>query len=102
MIASLNDDQLKVMKSLKETSNYISDSDNGFKGLPYKEIMKKSGLTLEKTLLSLGALEANNYVKHACAVQRQTIDYLGASTIELTGQKVVRMFYLTSEGKKYT
>ncbi len=100
MTANLNDDQLKVIKSLKESSRYISDADNGFNGLPYKEIMKSSGLTVEKTLLSLGALEANNLVKHSCAVQRQMIDYLGHSAVELTGQKVVRMFSLTSEGKK--
>ncbi len=100
MIANLNDDQLKVIQSLKESSHYISNADNGFKGLPYKEIMKSSGLNVEKTLLSLGALEANNFVKHSCAVQRQMIDYLGHSTVELTGQKVVRMFYLTSEGNK--
>ena len=100
MTVKLNDDQIKVLKSLKESSRYISDADNCFKGLPYKEIMKTSGLTLEKTLLSLGALEANKLVKHACAVQRQMIDYLGHSSVELTGQKVVRMFSLTSEGKK--
>ena len=100
MTAKLNDDQLRIIKSLKKSSRYISGSDNGYKGLPYKEIMKSSGLTVEKTLLSLGALEANNLVKHSCAVQRQMIDYLGHSAVELTGQKVVRMFTLTTEGKK--
>ncbi len=100
MIANLNDDQLKIIQSLKGSSHYISDADNGFKGLPYKEIMKSSGLNVEKTLLSLGALEASNLVKHSCAVQRQMIDYLGHSSVELTGQKVVRMFYLTSKGQK--
>ena len=100
MIANLNDDQLKIIQSLKGSSHYISDADNGFKGLPYKEIMKSSGLNFEKTLLSLGALEANNLVNHSCAVQRQMIDYLGHSSVELTGQKVVRMFYLTSKGQK--
>jgi hypothetical protein len=100
MIAKLNDDQIKIIQSLKESSRYISGSDNGFKGLPYKEIMKVSGLTVEKTLLSLGALEASSHVKHSCAVQRQMVDYLGASSIELTGQKVVRMFFLTSKGKE--
>jgi len=99
MTANLNDDQLKVIESLKESSHYISDADNGFKGLPYKEIMKISKLDVEKTLLSLGALEAKNFVKHSCAVQRQMIDYLGHSAVELTGQKVVRMFYLTPKGK---
>ena len=100
MTANLNDDQLKVIKSLKESSRYISNADNGYKGLPYKEIMKASGLTVEKTLLSLGALEASNHVNHSCAVQRQMVDYLGHSAVELTGQKVVRIFSLTSKGKK--
>ena len=100
MTVQLNDDQLRVIKSLKESSRYISGSDNSFKGLPYKEIMKSSELNVEKTLLSLGALEANNLVKHSCAVQGQIIDYLGHSAVELTGQKVVRMFSLTTEGKK--
>ena len=43
MTAKLNDDQLRVIKSLKELSSYISGSDKGYKGLPYKEIMKSSG-----------------------------------------------------------
>ncbi len=69
------------------------------KGLPYKEIMKATGLSLEKTLLSLGWLEANDLVQHECAVQRQIVDYLGRSGVEIAGQKIVRMFSLTSKGR---
>lgn len=98
-MVELNEDQLKILKSLKKQSNYMTNADNGFKGLRYKEIMKVTDLTVEKTLLSLGALEAKQLVKHKCAVQRQIVDYLGHSSVEITGQKIVRMFSLTSKGK---
>ncbi len=39
-MVELNDDQRKIIKTLKNPSTYIADTDNGFKGLPYKEIMK--------------------------------------------------------------
>ena len=80
-------------------ANIINSEENGIKGLPYKEIMKVSGLTLEKTLLSLGYLEANDLVHHECAVQRQIVDYHGRSNVEIAGQKIVRMFSLTPKGK---
>lgn len=99
-MVELNEDQVKILTSLKKKSAYISDADNGFKGLPYKEIMKATDLTVEKTLLSLGALEAQQLVKHTCAIQRQIVDYLGHSTVEIAGQKVIRMFSLTSKGLK--
>ena len=99
-MVKLNEDQLKVLKSLKKKSSYISDADNGFKGLQYKEIMKATDLTVEKTLLSLGALEAQQYVDHTCAVQRQIVDYLGHSSVEIAGQKIVRVFSLTPKGLK--
>ncbi|MFX0013294.1 MAG: hypothetical protein ACFFBQ_05265 [Promethearchaeota archaeon] len=97
---NLNDDQNRVINVLKNPSHYIVNSqENGIKSLPYKEIMKASGLSLEKTLLSLGYLEANQLVQHECAVQRQIVDYLGRSNVEIAGQKIVRMFSLTSKGK---
>ncbi|MFX1334574.1 MAG: hypothetical protein ACFFB2_02495 [Promethearchaeota archaeon] len=97
---NLNDDQNRVINVLKNPSHYIVNSqENGIKSLPYKEIMKASGLSLEKTLLSLGHLEANQLVQHECAVQRQIVDYLGRSNVEIAGQKIVRMFSLTSKGK---
>lgn len=96
----LNNDQNRIIDVLKNPSHYVINSDeNGIKGLPYKEIMKASGLTLEKTLLSLGYLEANDLVQHKCAVQRQIVDYHGRSNVEIAGQKIVRMFSLTSKGK---
>ncbi|MHA1994589.1 MAG: hypothetical protein ACW97Z_08625 [Candidatus Hodarchaeales archaeon] len=99
-MVKLNDDQKKVLDSLKKKSTFVSDVDNGFKGLPYKEIMKATDLTVEKTLLSLGALEAQQLIKHTCAIQRQIVDYLGHSAVEIAGQKVIRVFSLTSKGLK--
>ncbi len=96
----LNDDQNRVLEILKSPSTYVvRNEENGIHGLPYKEIMKASKLSVEKTLLSLGWLEANGYVAHKCAVQRQIVDYLGHNSVEITGQKIVRMFYLTQKGK---
>ena len=96
----LNDDQNRVFNVLKNPSQYIINSEeNGIKGLPYKEIMIASGLTLEKTLLSLGYLEGNELVQHECAIQRQIVDYHGRSNVEIAGQKIVRMFSLTPKGK---
>ncbi|MHA2238455.1 MAG: hypothetical protein ACXAB2_08830 [Candidatus Hodarchaeales archaeon] len=98
----LNTDQLKILSTLKSPSTYVTNAANGDKdiGLPYKAIMKATDLSLEKTLLSLGALEAKKLVEHTCAVQRQFVDYLGHSSVEITGQKVVRMFSLTPKGKE--
>jgi hypothetical protein len=99
-VYDLNDDQNRILNVLKNPSHYIVNSEeNGIKGLPYKEIMKASGLTVEKTLLSLGHLEANNLVQHECAVQRQIVDYHGRSNVEIAGQQIVRMFSLTRKGK---
>ena len=98
-MVKLNEDQTKILNTLKKPSAYMADTDNGYKGLPYKEIMKASDLSIEKTLLSLGSLEAKDLVKHQCAVQRQMVDYLGRTSIEITGQKIVRIFSLTSKGK---
>ncbi|UCE12528.1 MAG: hypothetical protein JSV04_10065 [Candidatus Heimdallarchaeota archaeon] len=96
----LNDDQTRVINVLKNPSLYVVNSEeNGIKGLPYKEIMRVSGLSLEKTLLSLGWLEANKLVSHECAVQRQIVEYLGRSDLEIAGQKIVRMFSLTPDWK---
>ena len=70
------------------------------RGVPYKKITEKSGLTVEKVLLSLGWLEAIGLVDHDVAVVRKTLDYLGQTNIEVAGQSVVRMFYLTDKGMK--
>lgn len=96
----LSDDQRRIIDLLKNPSHYVVRSEeNGIIGLPYKEIMKASNLSLEKTLLSLGSLEANDLVTHQCAVQRQMVDYLGRTSVEITGQKIVRLFTLTQNAK---
>jgi high-affinity nickel permease len=70
------------------------------RGVPYKKITEKSGLTVEKVLLSLGWLESIGLVDHDVAVVRKTLDYLGQTNIEVAGQSVVRMFYLTEKGSE--
>jgi hypothetical protein len=104
-LTELNDDQFRVIEALtintlSNPSTYIADHDNGILGLPYKEIMNETKLSREKTLLSLGALEARGLVHHQCGIQRQTIDYLGRSNVEIAGQKIVRIFSLTPRGRK--
>ncbi len=100
--ADLNLDQRKVILALDEPAEFYRGyhSVAGIRGAPYKKIMEKTGLTLEKTLLSIGWLEARGLIAHDVAVVRKTLDYLGQTNIEIAGQSVVRMFYLTDEGKK--
>ena len=98
----LNQDQIKVILVLADPTEFF----RGFhttatvRGVPYKKIIEKSGLSMEKVLLSLGWLEASGYIDHDVAVIRKTLDYLGQTNIEVAGQSVVRMFYLTDLGKK--
>jgi len=101
-INELNQDQRKVILALGDPAEFFRGfhTTAGVRGVPYKKIQEKSGLSLEKVLLSLGWLEATNYVDHDMAVVRKTLDYLGQTNIEVTGQSVVRMFYLTEKGKE--
>ncbi len=101
-INELNQDQIKVILTLGDPAEFFRGfhTTAGIRGVPYKKIQEKSGLTLEKVLLSLGWLEATNYVDHDVAVVRKTLDYLGQTNIEVAGQSVLRMFYLTEKGKK--
>ena len=101
-IKELNQDQIKVILTLGDPSEFFRGfhTTAGIRGVPYKKIKEKSGLTLEKVLLSLGWLEAANYVDHDVAIVRKTLDYLGQTNIEIAGQSVVRMFYLTEKGKE--
>jgi hypothetical protein len=98
----LNQDQKKVILVLKDPSEFF----RGFhttatvRGVPYKKIIEKTELSMEKVLLSLGWLEASGYIDHDVAVIRKTLEYLGQTNIEVAGQSVVRMFYLTDLGKK--
>ena len=96
----LNLDQRKVILALDEPQEYFRGyhSVAGIRGAPYKKIMEKTELTLEKTLLSIGWLEARGIIAHDVAVVRKTLDYLGQTNIEIAGQSVIRMFYLTDKG----
>ncbi|MFW9777395.1 MAG: hypothetical protein ACFFE8_00995 [Candidatus Heimdallarchaeota archaeon] len=86
-----------------DPSEYLVTEERGngvFIGLPYKKIMEKSQLSFEKTLLSLGGLEAKGLIEHVPAIQRQTINYHGRSNVEIAGQKIVRIFRLSSFGRE--
>ena len=98
----LNIDQQKVILALAEPAEFFRGfhSVEGIRGVPYKKIIEKTQLTLEKTLLSIGWLEAKGLVDHDMAIVRKTLDYLGQTNIEIAGQVPMRMFYLTKEGKK--
>lgn len=98
----LNQDQKRVILVLGDPSEFFRGfhSIGAIRGVPYKKITEKSGLTVEKVLLSIGWLEAIGLVDHDVAVVRKSLDYLGQTNIEVTGQSVVRMFYLTEKGKE--
>lgn len=99
--SNINSDQIKVMEVLNRQNLWITgDSDAKVSGIPYKEILKETKLGKEKVLLSLGWLEALGYVNHNVAIRRTYLDYLGHCNVEIAGQKVLRIFYLTDEGKK--
>jgi hypothetical protein len=99
-VKDLNLDQKKVILALANPIEYFKGyhSASGMRGVPYKKIIEKTGLTLEKTLLSIGWLEAKGVIEHDVAIVRKALDYLGQTNIEIAGQSVVRMFYLTKEG----
>ena len=98
----LNQDQRRVILVLGDPTEFFRGfhTTAAMRGVPYKKITQKSGLTVEKVLLSLGWLESIGLVEHDVAVVRKTLDYLGQTNIEIAGQSVVRMFYLTDKGKK--
>ena len=98
----LNQDQKKVILVLADPSEFFRGfhTTTTVRGVPYKKIIEKTGLSMEKVLLSLGWLEASGYIDHDVAVIRKTLEYLGQTDIEVAGQSVVRMFYLTDLGKK--
>jgi hypothetical protein len=101
-IKDLNFDQRKIILALANPVEYFKGhhSAAGMRGVPYKKLIEKTELTIEKTLLSLGWLEALGFVNHDVAIIKKTLDYLGQTNIEIAGQSVVRMFYLTEEGRK--
>ena len=98
----LNQDQRNVILALHNPEEFYRGyhSVTGIRGVPYKKIIEKTEMTLEKVLLSLGWLEAKGIVAHDVAIVRKALDYLGQTNIEIAGQSVVRMFYLTESGHK--
>ncbi|MFW9903280.1 MAG: hypothetical protein ACFFFH_03030 [Candidatus Thorarchaeota archaeon] len=98
----LNEDQRKVILALHNPEIYYKGHHSvaGIRGAPYKKILEKTKLSLEKVLLSLGYLEAKGIIAHDVAIVRKALDYLGQTNIEIAGQSIIRMFYLTDDGHK--
>lgn len=98
----LNEDQRKIILALHNPEEYFKGHHAvaGIRGAPYKKLIEKTEMTLEKVLLSLGWLEAKGLISHDVAIIRKALDYLGQTNIEIAGQSVVRMFYLTEKGRK--
>ncbi|MFX0124886.1 MAG: hypothetical protein ACFFAE_14745 [Candidatus Hodarchaeota archaeon] len=101
-IEDLNQDQRQVILALHNPEEYFKGHHSvaGIRGAPYKKIIEKTGMSLEKVLLSLGWLEAKGLIAHDVAIVRKALDYLGQTNIEIAGQSVIRMFYLTEKGRK--
>ncbi|MFX1506373.1 MAG: hypothetical protein ACFFDC_09685 [Promethearchaeota archaeon] len=101
-IEDLNEDQRRIILALRNPEEYFKGfhSVAGIRGVPYKKIIEKTEMSLEKVLLSLGYLEARGIIAHDVAIVRKALDYLGQTNIEIAGQSVVRMFYLTDDGLK--
>jgi len=94
-----NEDQLKILNLLRDTGSLFLN-DAGIRGASWKMIMQETGLSVEKTLLSLGWLEALKYVAHDVGIETKTLSYLGHSDVRYPGQKAIRMFYLTEKGRE--
>jgi hypothetical protein len=101
-IKDLNEDQRRVILALNKTEEFFKGHHSvaGIRGAPYKKIIEKTEMSLEKVLLSLGWLEAKGIIAHDVAIVRKALDYLGQTNIEIAGQSVIRMFYLTEDGRK--
>lgn len=101
-IEELNQDQRNVILALHNPEEFYKGHHavTGIRGVPYKKIIEKTEMSLEKVLLSLGWLEAKGLIAHDVAIVRKALDYLGQTNVEIAGQSVIRMFYLTETGQK--
>ncbi|MFX0118745.1 MAG: hypothetical protein ACFFB2_02490 [Promethearchaeota archaeon] len=98
----LNQDQRQVILALHNPEEFYKGHHSvaGIRGVPYKKIIEKTEMSLEKVLLSLGWLEAKGIIAHDVAIVRKALDYLGQTNVEIAGQSILRMFYLTELGHK--
>lgn len=95
-----NMDQKKILHLLYDPSQAYPNLKT-IVGVSYKRMMEITGLSIEKTLLSLGWLEALGIIRHDVGMRSETIKHLGSSTvIQCPGQTAVRLFSLTDEGKE--
>ncbi len=101
---NIHEDQRKILIALSTPWEFWAYDDNmGIRGVTVELLMRGTGLSREKTLLSLGWLEEQNSVAHDMGVERKVIDYFGHSNVTIPGsQKTVRLFYLTEKGISIT
>lgn len=101
MSVTIHEDQKKVILALNAPWDFwASDENMGIRGVTVEQLTGGTGLSREKTLLSLGWLEERETVAHDMGVERKVIDYFGHSNVTIPGtQKTVRLFYLTEKGK---
>lgn len=99
-LPEFNTDQLLILHLLRDPKQAYP-STSAQVGVTYERIMEVTGLSLEKTLLSLGWLEAYGVVFHDLGIERRVISYLGrADTITHPGQRTIRLFLLTKKGQE--
>ncbi len=99
----LNNDQKRILLALSNPEKYFHGEgiENLVRGMTYQQLMEATELTLEKTLLSLGWLEALGYVKHEVGFLQQVLQFPGSKHgIPLASQDVTRIFYLTKKGRE--
>ncbi len=102
MQKKIHEDQRKILLALSTPWEYWAYDDNmGIRGVTVEQLMRGTGLSREKTLLSLWWLEEQDSIAHDMGVERKVIDYFGHSNVTIPGtQKAVRLFYLTEKGLK--
>ncbi len=102
-MVELNNDQKRILLALSNPEKYFHGEgiENLAKGMTYHQLMEATELTLEKTLLSLGWLEALGFVKHEVGFLQQVLQFPGSKHgIPLASQEVIRIFFLTKKGRE--
>ncbi len=103
LMVELNNDQKRILMALSTPDKYFHGEgiENLPRGMTYQQLMEATELSLEKTLLSLGWLEALGLVKHEVGFLQHVLQFPGSKHgIPLASQEVTRIFYLTKKGKE--
>ncbi len=102
-MSELNNDQIRIMLALNNPHQFFhgEGTEHLVKGATYRQLMEVTELSLEKTLLSLGWLEALGYVWHEVGYIQPILYAPGAERgVTLAHQEITRIFYLTKKGKE--